>query len=466
MILLLNNKQTDLKRWSDLMRQWDIPFRPCRDEFTALQIIQTEKITGVISRLDLSMISGFELSRRIKRDNPGLPVALFSDGDPIETPPRGITREWDIGPIPPTEANLQKTAGIFLLASGELLAPDKPAPFLTGNPDFPEIIGRSDRLNEALILVDKVKDQEVTVLIQGESGTGKELFARAIHHRSGRADKPFVSVNCAAMPEPLLESELFGHEKGSFTGASSRVMGRFEQAHTGCLFLDEIGDMSPATQAKVLRVFEGHEFERVGGRDKINVDVRIIAATNRDLQQKVEEGMFREDLFYRVGAFPILLPPLRKRMEDLPLITAHILRQFNRSNPTPIRSVTVSALEKLLDYAWPGNIRHLENVLRRGAILAGEGVVDAPHIIPERRRRKPPVSDTHPSVPAGGADKDEEPTAEAIRSLAEVEEEAIRTALNRFDMNVSRSARALGITRPTLYKKADEYGIEINRGRE
>jgi DNA-binding NtrC family response regulator len=345
--------------------------------------------------------------------------------------------------------------GVLLLVSGILIDPKKDVRgFFYLEPACEEIVGRASRVRDVFTLIDKVRDQDVTVLVQGESGTGKELVAQAIHRRSRRAADPFVSVNCAALPEALLESELFGHEKGAFTGASARVIGRFEQADRGCLFLDEIGDMSPATQAKVLRVLEGHEFERVGGREKINVNVRIIAATNRDLRSSVSEGKFREDLFYRLGAFPIVLAPLRERKGDIPLLAANVVRRFNQQAPQPVRGFTLAAAERLFDYQWPGNIRELENVVNRAAILADGGVIDLPHIHLEEAKpsAEPPREE---AVREGGA--------AAIRSLVEVEKEAIRAALQACAMNVSRAAKGLGISRATLYKKAKEYGIPISR---
>lgn len=236
-------------------------------------------------------------------------------------------------------------------------------------------------------------------------------------------------------------------------------MGRFEQADGGCIFMDEIGDMSPATQAKVLRVFEGHTFERVGGREKITADVRIIAATNLDLDDKVSAGEFREDLFYRLSAFPLLLPPLRERLEDIPLLTAYLVLEYNRNAPRKITAVTLKAIEKLIDYNWPGNIRHLDNVIKRAAILADEGIIDADHVIPERRRVEPAEIGIKKEDDARHPERDDAFDANPIRSLAEMEKEAIEAALNRTGMNVSQAARALGITRVTLYKKMKKYGL-------
>ncbi|MFH1037698.1 MAG: sigma-54 dependent transcriptional regulator [PVC group bacterium] len=458
-ILLVNHDKTELGRWREDLRQWGVPARYTREGFTALQMVVVEDISAVICRADLPLISGLTLSRMLKKGSPGMIVVLAAPAGRDTGSLSGKT--WDLGPIALSGPEFQKVIGSLLLADGSLLREGEKSLLFSGPPDFEEIIGLSPRMGEIFSLIHKVRDQDVTVLIQGESGTGKELIARALHRHSRRSNRAFVSVNCAAIPENLLESELFGHEKGAFTGADSLVVGRFEQADCGCIFMDEIGDMSPATQAKVLRVFEGHDFERVGGREKITVDVRIIAATNRDLEEQVAEGSFREDLFYRLSAFPLTLPSLDERMEDLPLLAAHILREHNRTADRKITSVTLKAMEKLLGYHWPGNIRHLENVIKRAAILAAGGAIDAEHVQPERRRalhRGRPGDAELPSP-------EEPPPVEApsIRSLAEVEKEAIESALQKTSVNISRAAAALGISRATLYKKAKEYGIEISR---
>ena len=463
-ILLVNHNRAQLNRWLESFRNWHVPCHHTREGFTALQMVQIENISAVICREDLPLISGVTLSSMLKKERPDLKIVL-ADSESID---RTITKNlenktWDIGPLSLNGPEFQKVVSTLLLVNGSLLIEGGKVPLFAGPEGFEEIVGLSPRLMEIFSLIHKVKDQDVTVLIQGESGTGKELVARSIHRHSTRSDHPFIPVNCAAIPENLLESELFGHEKGSFTGADNRSVGRFEQADKGCIFMDEIGDMSPATQAKVLRVFEGQAFERVGGREKITADVRIIAATNLDLEGKVSAGDFREDLFYRLSAFPVFLPPLRERMEDIPLLTAHLVREYNRNSPRKITAITLKAVEKLLDYHWPGNIRHLDNVIKRAAILAEEGVIDESHIIPERRRIKITGESSTKEEDGSHPEREEGFGARPIRSLAEVEKEAIEVALSQTSMNVSQAARALGITRVTLYKKVKDYGIEINR---
>jgi DNA-binding NtrC family response regulator len=459
-ILLVNHDRAQLNLWLESFRDWHLPCHHTREGFTALQMVQIEDISAVICRADLPLISGAALSSMLKKEYPGLKIALVApEGVGRTIPEDHRNKTWEIGPIHLDGPEFQKVVSTLLLADGSLLTEGGKVPLFVGPPGFEEIVGLSPRLMEIFSLIHKVKDQDVTVLIQGESGTGKELVARAIHQHSARSDHPFIPVNCAAIPENLLESELFGHEKGSFTGADNRSVGRFEQADKGCIFMDEIGDMSPATQAKVLRVFEGHAFERVGGREKITADVRIIAATNLDLEEKISTGDFREDLFYRLSAFPLFLPPLRERMEDIPLLTAHLVREYNRNSPRKITAITLKAVEKLLNYSWPGNIRHLDNVIKRAAILAEEGVIDDSHIIPERRRLKPAGEGSRKDGDGPHPEREEGFAALPIRSLDEVEKEAIEVALSQTSMNVSQAARALGITRVTLYKKMKKYGL-------
>ena len=241
-------------------------------------------------------------------------------------------------------------------------------------------------MQEVYKAIGRVAPQDVTVLILGESGTGKELVARAIYHYSKRAPGPFLAINCAAIPENLLESELFGHEKGAFTGADRKRIGKFEQASGGTLFLDEIGDMTPLTQTKILRVLQGQEFERVGGNEPIRADVRVVAATNRDLEKMVAEGTFRGDLYYRLNVYTIRLPPLRERGDDLPLLAEHFVRRFGRELGKDVRGVSPEAMELLRRYPWPGNVRELQSVVKQ-ALLGTTGPVVLPEFLPAAVRR-------------------------------------------------------------------------------
>jgi DNA-binding NtrC family response regulator len=309
------------------------------------------------------------------------------------------------------------------------------------------IIGRSPRLIEVMDTLRMAAPSDATILIMGESGTGKELVADAIHALSRRASGPLIKVNCAALPETLLESELFGHEKGAFTGAVARREGRFALANGGTLFLDEIGEMSPALQAKVLRVIQDRSFERVGGRDTLRVDVRLLVATNRDLEQDVRTGRFREDLYYRLNVIPVVLPPLRERPEDIALLAQHFLARFAARNGRVIRGFTPRALEILTRYGWRGNVRELENLMERITIMARSEMVDIDDLPANIR------ADVTP----------EEGGVVAGRSLRDLEKEAIVRTLEMTKGNRTETARLLGIGRRTLQYKLKEYAIMSDR---
>lgn len=303
---------------------------------------------------------------------------------------------------------------------------------------YDDFIGKAPATRKLLDLLEKVAVTDTTVLIYGESGTGKELAARMIHTLSQRRDEPFIAVNCAALTETLLESELFGHEKGAFTGAVARKPGRFELADGGTVFLDEIGEMSAALQAKLLRVLEEKRVTRVGGVDEITVDVRLVAATNRNLKEMVREGKFREDLYFRINVFPVTMPPLRERREDIPRLTEYFLKKKGFSYP----ELDPEVMEVLTGYSWPGNIRELKNILDRGAILAGDGPIDLSCI---------------------GIDDDdvgdEEIAGAGGKSLGEREKELILDALKKAGNNKTEAAKILGITRRRLYSRMKIHGI-------
>jgi two-component system nitrogen regulation response regulator GlnG len=321
------------------------------------------------------------------------------------------------------------------------------------------LLGRCSAMQEIYKTIGRVAPQDITVLILGESGTGKELVARAIYHYSQRGGGPFLAINCAAIPENLLESELFGHEKGSFTGADRRRIGKFEQCSGGTLFLDEIGDMSPMTQAKVLRVLQDQQFERVGGNELVKTDVRVLAATNTNLEQKMAEGRFRGDLYYRLNVCTIHLPPLRERMADIPLLAEHFVRRFSREMGKPVRSLTPEALELLGRCPWPGNVRELQGILKQ-SLLQATGPVLVPDFLPAslRGEKKAPPR-------AAGAPFFEELTRFIEEKLiagvpdlhaevlSAVEQRLLTLVLEHTNGNQSQAARILGISRPTLRQR-------------
>jgi Nif-specific regulatory protein len=311
------------------------------------------------------------------------------------------------------------------------------------------IIGDSDAMQAVYELIGQVCGSEATVLICGESGTGKELVANAIHYNSPRAEGPFVRVSCAALPETVLESELFGHEKGAFTGARARRKGRFELADGGSIFLDEVGDFSPATQVKLLRVLQEREFERVGSTETIEVDVRVIAATNRDLQELMDDGQFRRDLYYRLNVFPLHLPALRERRIDIPLLADHFVEEYAAKNGKTIRRISSAAMEMLTSYDWPGNVRELENCIERAVVLAGDEIIHAHQL--------PPSIQTRPG--GGGRPQGLEAAVENL------EREMVVEALEASRGNQAQAARALNITERMMGLRVKKYGIDPDQFR-
>lgn len=324
------------------------------------------------------------------------------------------------------------------------------------------IIGVSKPFQQVMKLVRKVRDSNITVLIQGQSGTGKELIARAIHFQGQYRQQPFVALNCATIPENLLESELFGHEKGAFTGATARRIGKFEEAHEGTLFLDEIGELNLALQSKLLRVLQSQEIQPIGGKVK-HVSVRIISATNQDLLQSVGEGRFRQDLYYRLAVFPISVPTLQQRKEDIPLLIEHFVEKFRRQENKVIRSVAPEAVERLINYPWYGNVRELENVIYRAVVLADSTVLTARDFttLPPAPSAEAPPGTELMEIPNRGAEVDTPlPSGPGGRaSLEQLEIEAIQNALAANGGNMSKAAVQLKIGRATLYRKSKKYGI-------
>ncbi|VAW22242.1 Nitrogenase (molybdenum-iron)-specific transcriptional regulator NifA [hydrothermal vent metagenome] len=310
------------------------------------------------------------------------------------------------------------------------------------------MIGNSSKMRDVYSLVNKVANTKSTVLIRGESGIGKELVADAIHYSSQRAEKNFVKVNCSALPESLIESELFGHEKGAYTGAGSQRRGRFEMAGGGTIFLDEIGDIPLSTQVKILRILQQREFERVGGSKTIKVDTRIIAATNRNLEEMIRKNEFREDLYYRINVFPIFIPPLRDRRNDIPLLADHFIEKFNKNNNAKIKRITTSALNMLMVYSWPGNIRELENCIERSCILSTDNVIHSYNLPPSLQ-----TADSTNTRAKGGL----------IYTVEQVEKQLIREALITSQGNIAKAAENLHITERMLGIRIKKYGIDAWR---
>ncbi len=331
-----------------------------------------------------------------------------------------------------------------------------------------EIVGESQSMQEVYKAIGRVADSDATVLIRGESGTGKELVARAVYLHSNRKSKPFVVVNCAAIPENLLESELFGHEKGAFTDAVSKHIGKFEQARNGTIFLDEIGDMSLSLQAKLLRVLQEKTFERVGGHETFTSIARILAATNRNLEQLVANNKFREDLFYRLNVVTIMIPPLRDRKEDIPLLVSYFIAKYSKKYGKAVQGVSENVIKIFIDYNWPGNVRELENAIARGVIITSAPLIMEEHLPPELIKRikkttnqdaKISKKNTEPNSAKAEGEKEVTPLPEAI---AKLEKEMIMKALEKSKGNKTKAAKMLGISRKSLFNKIRDYKLNLD----
>jgi two-component system nitrogen regulation response regulator GlnG len=424
----------------------------------------------VLLDLRLPDLSGLEVYQRLRAADARIPVVFITaanDADSaIEAMKQGAF-EYLFKPIDLERLRAVVTQALELtrLAREPAIVAETPPADDRGD----AVIGRCPAMGEVYKAIGRVAGQDVTVLITGESGTGKELVARAIYQHSARARAPFLAINCAAIPDQLLESELFGHEKGAFTGADRRRIGKFEQCSGGTLFLDEIGDMSLATQAKVLRLLQDQTFERVGGNETVRTDVRLIAATHRDLEAWSAQGKYRPDLYYRLSVFTIRLPPLRERGDDLPMLVHHYVRKFNRELGREVREVTPQAMERLRAHLWPGNIRELQSVLKQ-ALLRSSGPVLVPAFLPELPSGQPqpaPAPETSEALArveaqirqqleAGGADLYENAHQLLDRFL-------LPLVLRSTDGNQLQAARVLGIARQTLRLKIRELGLSITR---
>jgi len=457
----------------------------------ALELLASNDVAVIVTDQRMPKMTGLELLREalaIRPDAVGTILTAFTDVDVlIEAINQGqiyryITKPWDAKEV--RGVLIQAIERFHLRRENRRLLEQLEQYTgylhneLHGAFDFGQIVGQSAALREVLAKVEQVAPTSSTVLLRGETGTGKELVAHAIHINSQRGERPFVRVNCAALAPGVLESELFGHEKGSFTGAIARRAGRFELADGGTLFLDEVGDLPMEVQIKLLRALQEREFERVGGSETIKVDVRVVSATNRDLEQMIDGGTFREDLYYRLNVFPIHLPALRERPEDVAALVDHFVAKFSRNTQRRVLGCTAEALERLRAYTWPGNVRELENIIERGMILVKGDRLDAsdldfgrrshassvPHQVSSRVKTEPlptippqavassaSSSDTH-ALPSGGR-----PLAER---LADEERREIIAAVDKSESNIALAARMLGINRSTLYYRMRKHGLE------
>jgi DNA-binding NtrC family response regulator len=429
-------------------------YRPviARDGAEGIRKIKDDKIDLVLTDLRLPRKSGMDVLMAVKEENPMMPVIMMTAYGSVDLAVRAvkegafdfITKPFDTDHL----LHLIRKAieNQRLITENTLLKEEFSS--LLG---MPQIIGKGEAISEVARKIQKVSPAKTTVLLLGESGTGKELFARALHCLSPRKDYPFVPINCAAIPRELLESELFGHERGSFTGAEARKLGKFELADGGTIFLDEIGEMDTSLQAKIMRVIQEGEIERVGGLKPIKVDVRVIAATNKDIEKAVAEGRFREDLYYRLSVFPLTIPPLRDRTEDIPLLVDFFVKKYCAETKTSPKSISPEALEAMMKRSWKGNVRELENTIERAVILCEGNVIATDHISLSPASR----SGFSQDIPMTGTL--EETAKEALR-LAETQR--IRKALADTKGNKSRAAEVLRVSYKTLLTKIREYRID------
>ncbi len=414
----------------------------------ALARLREARVDLVLSDYKMPGMSGLDLLRGVKAVNPEIPFILVTAYGTVETAVQAmkegaadyLTKPLDLDEL------LLRMGRVSQQVRLQTAVRDLQA-HLVERHRLEGIIGESGRMQEVLALVKRVAPSDATVLIRGESGTGKELIARAIHFNSSRSAGPLVTLNCAALPEQLLESELFGHERGAFTGAVAQRKGRFELADGGSIFLDEIGDLSPALQAKLLRVLQERRFERLGGTHTLTVNVRILAATHRDLEQALKDGAFRDDLYYRLNVVTIQIPPLRERREDIPPLLDHFLGKFAAKNRREVSGLTAAARDALLRYDYPGNVRELENLVERAVLLCRGGVIDLEDL---------PVAARPGERSAAAAPEEPRSLPDLVDSI---ERQAIRAALLRHDGVQTRAAQELGISERVLRYKMKKLGL-------
>ncbi|MGH9717019.1 MAG: sigma-54-dependent transcriptional regulator [Candidatus Acidiferrales bacterium] len=429
------------------------------DGTAAIEKARSRRYQLILSDLKLPGHSGIEVLREAKRAEPTIPVILVTAYGSVEeavTAMREGAFDFIQKPVDLDHLKLllqRATREQELLRENLLLREEYSARY-----GFPRIVAEHPTMKEASQMTQRVAAADSTVLLLGESGTGKELFARAIHYLSPRAEKPFVALNCAAIPEGLVENELFGHERGAYTGAGARKIGKLELAHRGTLFLDEIGELPLSMQSKLLRVLEERRFERVGGTQEIEVSVRVLAATNKDLRAAVADKTFRDDLYFRIAAVPITIPALRDRGDDVLLLAEHFLERFKREFRKPSLELTEDARSRLLAYTWPGNVRELQNTIERAAILASGPEIDADSLqLPSPK----PMPEELPDGMLAGQFLWEGPLEEVSqRAVAHVERFKIENALRETKWNKTRAAEKLGVSYKTLLTKIRNLGVE------
>jgi len=448
-ILVVDDDKAHLSMLRTILAGWGFDVEGVEDGSEAILCVHEHPYDAVLMDVRMANISGIEALQRIKEHNPAIPVIIMTAYSSVDTAVEAmklgaydyLTKPLNFDDL---KFTLERALEHMALAEENRTLKQR----ISAETTLDNIIGTSEAMLRLIDMVKTVSATEATILVTGESGTGKELIARAIHSNSPRRDGPLITVNCAAITDTLLESELFGHEKGAFTGADRKRDGRFMQAHKGSIFLDEIGEIPQHMQAKLLRAIQEREIQRVGSDKAIKVDVRIIAATNRDLLEDVQTGKFREDLFYRLNVVNLRVPPLHERKEDIPLLASHFLEHFAEKNRRTMKGFTPAAMDLLVRYPWPGNVRELENALERAVIIAvGDYITE---------RELPPGIVAH-----AGGDAGEGPHAANLGGmpLDEVEKEAIIQTLKETGGNKSEAAKILQITRTTLNNKIKKYDI-------
>jgi two-component system NtrC family response regulator len=450
-ILLIDDEKNYLLVLEALLLDSGYEVTALNDPETALAFLDESEVDVIITDMKMPKLSGKDVLGHVKRDYPHIPVLVMTAFGSIESAV-DIMKMGAFDYITKPFANDELL--LSLQNASELAKVHRRYRLLHENLEerygLHQIVGKSKGIRNILSLVDKAAPTKSNVLITGESGTGKELVARAIHFASPRKDGPFISVNCMALNPGVLESELFGHEKGSFTGAVAKRRGRFELANGGTLFLDEIGELSHDMQVKLLRVLQEHKFERVGGSEEIEVDIRVVTATNKELQQEVENGSFREDLYYRLNVVHVVLPPLRERREDIPLLLSHFVEKIAEENHLARKSIAPEALEYLSGYEWPGNIRQLENIVERCMVMVGGDTITVNDLPPEVKDDEAQLKNALDLLPV---------ELNLADTLDKLEAALIRRALARAEFVQTRAADLLGISKSLLQYKLKKYSI-------
>jgi two-component system response regulator HydG len=453
LILIVDDDKAHLSMLETMLKGWGYSVEGVEDGADAIDKVKETPFDAVLMDVRMAKVGGIEALSRIKEYNPAIPVVIMTAYSSVDTAVETMKLgAYDYLTKPLNFDELKMTLERSLDHMTLIKENESLKERISEDSSLTNIIGNSNAMKELASMVKTVASTEATILISGESGTGKELFAKAIHANSNRKKAPLVTVNCAALTDTLLESELFGHEKGAFTGADKKRDGRFMQANGGSIFLDEVGEIPMPMQAKLLRAIQEREIQRVGSDKVFNVDVRIIAATNRDLKDEVERGNFREDLYYRLNVVNLWIPPLRDRGDDVPLLAAIFLKRFSEFNRKQLKGFTPMAMDVLVKYDWPGNVRELENAVERAVILTpGEYVSE---------KDLPPALTQHFESVCGASDS---PQSLGGKSLQEIEKVAIEETLAQTGGNKSEAAKLLGVTRTTLDNKIKKYEILIKK---